>query len=45
MLSRRFFTPALLNRLRVGSGFVMIAIGLYLGYTALPAQDLLSVLH
>lgn len=43
MISRRFFTHDLLNKLRVASGFVMILIGIYLGYTALPAQDILSV--
>lgn len=43
MLSRRFFNNQTLNRLRLASGIVMILIGLYLGYSALPAQDLKAV--
>ena len=42
-VSRRFFRGKTLEGLRLASGMAMILIGLYLGYSALPAEDLLSV--
>ncbi len=44
-LSRKLFDKKMLNRLTNVSGVVMILIGLYLGYTALPATDLKSVIY
>ena len=43
LVSRQFFTPKILNYLRLASGVVMVGLGLYLGYSALPAQDLKTV--
>lgn len=43
LVSRQFFTPKILNGLRLASGVVMVGLGLYLGYSALPAQDLKAV--
>lgn len=44
-LSRKLFNRGMLNKLSVASGVIMIVIGLYLGYTALPAADLKFVLN
>ena len=41
--SRKFFNKVTINRLRIASGITILLVGLYIGYTALPAHDLLSV--
>lgn len=43
--SRHFITPELLRKVSVGSSVVLILVGLYIGYTALPAQDVMSVVE
>lgn len=43
--SRHFITPELLRRISIGSSVVLILVGLYIGYTALPAQDVVSVVE
>jgi len=45
LFSRHFFKMQTLERLRIVSGIVMILIGLYLGFSALPAEDILSVFN
>ncbi|PZQ44014.1 MAG: hypothetical protein DI551_10990 [Micavibrio aeruginosavorus] len=42
--SRHIFTDALLRRINLISSILMILVGLVIGYSAIPAQDLLSVL-
>lgn len=42
-LSRRFFNYEIFRKLNLISSVVIIVIGLYIGYTAIPAKDLLSV--
>lgn len=42
-LSRNFITPVILRRINVVSSVALILIGLYIGYTAIPATDILSV--
>lgn len=44
-LSRNFLTPAILRRVTIGSSIVLILVGLYIGYSALPAQDVVSVVQ
>lgn len=44
-ISRRLFNKKAVYRLGIASGVIMILIGLYLGYSALPANDLKSVIH
>ena len=41
--TRRLFTPAMLRRVNIVSCSVIIVLGLVIGYSALPAQDLLAV--
>jgi len=43
ILFRRKFKPEHLNGLKIFSSIVIILVGLYIGYTAIPAKDLLSV--
>lgn len=43
-LSRKLLSPKALYYLAIASGVIMILIGLYLGYSALPANDLKSVM-
>ncbi len=41
--SRNFFTPELTRRMNILSSIVIIFVGLYIGYSALPAEDLRAV--
>lgn len=41
--SRNFFTPDLMQRMNMLSSVVIIFVGLYIGYSALPAEDLKTV--
>ncbi len=38
--SRNFFTPELTRQMNILSSIVIIIVGLYIGYSALPAEDL-----
>jgi len=44
-LSRNIITPMLLRRVTIGASCVLILVGLYIGYSALPANDVLTVTH
>jgi threonine/homoserine/homoserine lactone efflux protein len=44
-LSRNFLTPEILKRVTIGSSIVLILVGLYIGYSALPAMDVVSVVQ
>lgn len=44
LMGRRFMKGKAIRKLALFSGVLMIVIGLYLGYTALPALDLKTVL-
>lgn len=44
-MSRNFLTPELLRRISIGSSIVLILVGLFIGYSALPAQDVVSVVQ
>lgn len=44
-MSRNFLTPNILRRVTIGSSLILILIGLYIGYSAIPAQDVLSVVE
>lgn len=41
--SRTIITPRLLRNVSIFSSVILIAIGLYIGWSALPARDVLSV--
>jgi threonine/homoserine/homoserine lactone efflux protein len=43
LFSRRAFDEKALHRMKIISAVTIILVGLYIGYTAIPAQDLLSV--
>lgn len=43
LLSRNFLSAKILRYFTIGAGVMMILIGLYLGYAALPAADLKAV--
>lgn len=42
-LSRNVITPKMLRNVTIGSSIALILVGLYIGYSALPAKDVLSV--
>lgn len=44
-LSRNFLTNDILRRVTIGSSIILVLVGLYIGYTALPAQDVVSVVQ
>jgi len=41
--SRHFFTPNLMKNINIGASIVIILVGLYIGYSALPAKDIMSL--
>jgi len=41
--SRHFFTPKLMKNINIGASIVIIIIGLFIGYSALPAKDIMSL--
>jgi threonine/homoserine/homoserine lactone efflux protein len=41
--SRNFITPMTLRKINIASSIALIFIGLYIGYSAIPAKDILSV--
>ena len=41
--SRNFITPVVLRRINIASSVALIVVGLYIGYSAIPASDILSV--
>jgi threonine/homoserine/homoserine lactone efflux protein len=43
--SRNFITPTLLRKVNIGSSIVLILVGLFIGYSAMPANDILSVVE
>ncbi len=43
-LSRKSFTESFLKKVNIVSSIMIILVGLYIGYSALPAKDLLSAL-
>lgn len=42
-LSRGFFTPSLMRNINLGASIALIIVGFIIGYSALPAHDLISV--
>ncbi len=43
--SRHLITPALLRKITIGASCVLILVGLYIGYSAIPARDVISITH
>lgn len=44
-LSRNFLTDKILRRVTIGSSIILILVGLYIGYSALPAMDVVSIVQ
>lgn len=43
--SRHFVKPEMLRKITIGASIVLILVGLFIGYSALPAQDVVSVVQ
>ena len=43
--SRHFVKPHMLRNITIGASIALILVGLYIGYTALPAEDVVSVVE